>query len=163
MILRGVNFGSYLFASFVAGYVMLGVDLMLDGFLGLFGTYRYYIQLIKIWGIFKGYEDLIMAIGHTLNSLVLALFFVHPKVYELLPTKNGFIKGISFGILWHILVLIVLVITAFGGSKFMKEFLSMPLRDHISLIILHIIWGGVLGLLYNPYKKEVENGANGRV
>ena len=68
--------------------------------------------------------------------------------HELLPTKNGFIKGISFGILWHILVLIVLIITAFGGSKFMKEFLNMPLRDHISLFILHIIWGGVLGLLY---------------
>ena len=37
-IVRGVNFKSYLFASLVAGYVMMGVDLMLDGFLGLFGT-----------------------------------------------------------------------------------------------------------------------------
>ncbi len=143
-----MNFWSYIFASLVAGYVMMGVDLMLDGFLGLFGTYRTYIELIKLWGIFKGLEDWVMAIGHMANSVILALVFVYPPVYERLPGKKGLVKGIGFGALWHVVVLIVLVITAFGGAKFMREFLSMPLKEHLSLFLLHIVWGGVLGVLY---------------
>jgi len=43
---------------------MMGVDLMLDGFLGLFGTYKYYIGMTRIWGIFKGFEDWITVLGH---------------------------------------------------------------------------------------------------
>ncbi|RLJ70187.1 hypothetical protein BCF55_0453 [Hydrogenivirga caldilitoris] len=148
--MKGVNFPSYIFASLVAGYVMLGVDLMLDGFLGLFGTYRGYIELIKIWGLFRGMEDWIMAAGHTINSVVLALVFVHPQVYRLVPPKNGLFKGLTFGAVWHLIVLFVLVITAYGGAKFMKEFLNIPLKDHISLFLLHLIWGGTLGLLYVP-------------
>ncbi len=149
-----MNFWSYLFASLVAGYVMMGVDLMLDGFLGLFGTYKTYIELIKLWGIFKGFEDWVVAIGHMLNSVVLALAFVYPTIYKKLPGKSGFLKGLSFGILWHIVVLIVLVITAFGGAGFMREFLSMPLREHVSLFLLHLVWGGVLGLLYVPIPSQ---------
>ncbi len=149
-VVRGVNFASYLFASLVAGYVMMGVDLMLDGFLGLFGTYRGYIELIKLWGIFRGLEDWVMAVGHMVNSVVLALVFVYPTVYRRLPGRSGFVRGLSFGVLWHILVLIVLVVTAFGGAEFMKEFLRMPLGDHLSFFLLHLVWGGVLGLLYVP-------------
>ena len=152
-VVKGVNFLSYLFASFVAGYVMMGVDLILEGFLGLFGTYKTYIELIKLWGIFKGFEDWIMALGHTLNSFVLALAFVHPKVYEALPSGSGLIKGLIFGFLWHVLVVLVLIITAFGGAKFMKGFLNMEIGEHISLLILHIVWGAVLGLLYMPPKQ----------
>jgi len=152
-VVRGVNFLSYLFASFVAGYVMMGVDFMLDGFMGLFGTYKTYIELIKLWGVFKGFEDWVMALGHTLNSSVLALVFVHPKIYMALPFKNGLLKGLVFGTLWHIVVLFSLVVTAFGGAPFMKGFLSMGVSEHISLLILHIMWGTVLGLLYTPPQK----------
>lgn len=129
---------------------MMGADLMLEGFLGLFGTYRHYIELIKMWGIFEGLEDWIMAIGHTINSVVLAVPFVHPAVYRRIPFSSGFLKGLTFGLLWHFLVLLVLLITAFGGAKFMREFLNMPLKDHISLFLLHLLWGGVLGVLYVP-------------
>ncbi len=149
-IIRGVNFGSYLFASLVAGYVMMGVDLMLDGFLGLFGTYRTYVEIVKLWGIFKGLEDWVMAVGHMANSVVLALLFVHPSIYRRLPGRSGLVKGISFGALWHVVVLIALVITASGGARFMGELLHTPLREHVSLFLLHIVWGGVLGLLYVP-------------
>ncbi len=145
-----MNFGSYLFASLVAGYVMMGVDLMLDGFLGLFGTYKTYIDLIKLWGIFEGLEDWVMAIGHMANSVVLALFFVHPYIYRRLPGSSGPAKGIVFGLLWHVAVLTVLVITASGGAEFMRELLNAPFRDHVSLFLLHLVWGGVLGLLYVP-------------
>ena len=148
-VIRGVNFPSYLFASFVAGYVMFGVDMMLDGFLGLFGTYEFYVNLLKELGLFRGYEDLAMVVGHQLNSMVLALFFVHPAVYFRLPGK-GLIKGFTFGVLWHFLVLILLFITAFGGAEFMKRFLGMPFSDHVSLFLLHVLWGACLGILYEP-------------
>jgi len=149
-VVRGVNFPSYIFASLVAGYAMLGIDLLLEGFMGLFGTYRSYVELIKLWGMFNGLEDWVMVAGHTLNSVVLSLVFVHEKVYTRLPGGSGLAKGVSFGVIWHIIVLLVLIITAFGGAKFMKEFLSMPLREHLSLFLLHLVWGGVLGFLYVP-------------
>ncbi len=127
---------------------MLAVDLMLEGFLGLFGTYRTYIELIKIWGLFRGLEDWIMVGGHMINSVVLSLVFVHPKVYRKLPGKLGLIKGLVFGLFWHLFVLTVISLSALGGSQFMKEMLDMPLRDHISLFVLHVIWGATLGVLY---------------
>lgn len=149
-IIRGVNFPSYLFASLVAGYVMMGVDMMLEGFLGLFGTYKSYIELIKIWGVFRGVEDWVMVLGHMANSVVLAVLFVHPRIYYRLPGKSGLVKGLVFGIVWHVLVLLVLVITAFGGAVFMRKFLNTPLSEHISLLLLHLIWSGTLGALYEP-------------
>lgn len=76
-VIEGVNFPSYLFSSLIAGYVMMAVDMMLDGFFGLFGTYREYLDTVRQFGLFDGYEGLAMAIGHTINSLVLALIFVN--------------------------------------------------------------------------------------
>ena len=151
-VLKGVNFPSYLFASLVAGYVMLGADLMLEGTLGLFGTYRYFIELTKGFGIMEGMEDLAMVIGHTADSVVLALFFVHPRIYRLIPSKGGALKGAVFGIAWSFLVEVVVFTLARLGSGFMEGFLNLPLRIHISIFLLHIIWGTVLGILYNPSK-----------
>ena len=149
-VVRGVNFPSFLFASLTAGYVMAGVDMILEGFLGLFGTYRDYIELVKLWDMFKGYEDLATMTGHMLNSVVLALVFVHPSVYHRLPTRSGLIKGLTFGALWHLVVLFILFVTAFGGALFMKKFLSLSLNFHVSLFLLHLIWAGTLGILYVP-------------
>ncbi len=150
-VIKGVNFPSYLFASLVAGYVMMAVDMMFEGFLGLFGTYKDYIELIKIWGIFEGLEDWIMTAGHMINSVVLALFFVHPSVYFRLP-KNRLLKGLTFGVFWHILVILVLMVGTLGGSEFLKNFLFMDLRHHISLFILHMVWSLTLSILYFPEK-----------
>ncbi len=151
-VIKGVNFLSYLFASLVAGYVMLGVDMMLEGALGLFGTYRHFIELTKDFGIMEGMEDLAMVIGHTADSVVLALFFVHPRIYRLIPSKSGALKGAIFGLVWSVIVEVVVFTLANLGSKFMEGFLNLPVAIHISILLLHLIWGTVLGILYNPPK-----------
>jgi len=133
---------------------MMGADLLLDGFLGLFGSYRLYLELIKSWGLFSGYEGLALSVGHTINSLVLALFFVDSRIYNTLPTPWGVSKGLVFGAVWHLLVLVFLFITALGGAKFSKTLFFAPLKEHITLFVLHLIWGAVLGFLYLPPKVE---------
>lgn len=147
-VINEVNFFSYLFSSLVAGYVMMAVDIMMDGFLGLFGTYREYLNIIKQFGMFNGFEDVIMILGHMINSVVLALFFVHPAVYRRLPFKVGMAKGIVFGAFWHVCVVLFLFITSLGGAKFSITMMSASLSSQVSLFLLHLVWGAVLGLLY---------------
>ncbi|MGB9874112.1 MAG: hypothetical protein ACPLRS_03990 [Hydrogenobacter sp.] len=147
-MINEVNFPSYLFSSLVAGYVMMAVDIMMDGFLGLFGTYREYLSIVKQFGMFNGFEDVIMVLGHMINSVVLALFFVHPGVYRRLPFKSGIAKGIVFGTFWHVCVLIFLFITSLGGAKFSLTMISASLSSQVSLFLLHLVWGAVLGFLY---------------
>lgn len=149
-VIEGVNFPSYLFSSLIAGYVMMAVDMMLDGFFGLFGTYREYLDTVRQFELFDGYEGLAMAIGHTINSLVLALIFVNKRIYNKIPAKSGLIKGVIFGIVWHVCVLVVLLISSLGGAKFAVNMLSSSYTSQVSLFLLHIVWGGTLGLLYTP-------------
>lgn len=149
-VIKNVNFPSYVFSSFVAGYVMMAVDMMMDGFLGLFGTYREYLQMVRQFGIFQGFEGIALVVGHTINSLVLALFFVDIRVYDRIPLRGGLAKGIFFGAVWHMWVLVFILSASIGGSKFATSMLHAPYTSHISLFLLHLIWGGTLGLLYTP-------------
>jgi uncharacterized membrane protein YagU involved in acid resistance len=148
-VISEVNFFSYLFSSLVAGYVMMAVDIMMDGFLGLFGTYREYLNIIKQFGMFNGFEDVIMVLGHMANSVILALFFVHPAVYRRLPFKWGVAKGIVFGAFWHVCVVLFLLITSLGGAKFSTAMMSASFSSQVSLFFLHMVWGGTLGFLYS--------------
>ncbi|MDQ7039160.1 MAG: hypothetical protein Q9N26_08230 [Aquificota bacterium] len=144
-VIRGVNFPSYLIASFLAGYAMLGVDIMLDGFLGLFGTYRDYMEVMEGWGVPEEQVFLLMAVGHQINSFLLGIFFAHPAIYSRIPS-GGLIKGLIFGFVWNVLVFLVAIPLYLGGA----EFMGLILKDPLSLTLLHMIWGGVLGLLYSP-------------
>ncbi len=148
-VIRGVNFPSYLVASFLAGYVMMGVDLMLEGFLGLFGTYRDYMEFMRGWGIPEDQIFLFMAVGHQINSFVLGLFFVHPRVYPKIPLR-GLFKGLVFGFLWNVLAILVAMVSYMLGAEFMRLIASPDVRDLVSITLLHLVWGGVLGLVYNP-------------
>ncbi len=147
--MKGVNLPSYLVASFFAGYAMLGVDIMLEGFLGLFGTYRDYMRVMEGWGVPEDQVFLLMAVGHQLNSLLLGFFFVHPKVYRRIPFE-GFLKGAVFGLIWNFLALGFAGITGLLGAEFMKLIARADLESLVSLTLLHVIWGSVLGLLYDP-------------
>jgi len=146
-VIRGINFKSYLVASFLAGYAMLGADIMLEGLFGLFGTYREYMEVMKGWGIPEEQTFLMMAVGHQFNSFLLGLFFAHPSVYRRIPFE-GPVKGIVFGFVWNLLVFAVAFPLYVGGAGFM----GLIFKDPVSLTLLHLLWGGVLGLLYSPPK-----------
>lgn len=152
-LLKGVNTVSWIISSILAGYVMYLVDIALEGWFGLFGTYKTYKQWLIDAEIFKGLEDIALFLGHELNSLLLALFFVNPFFYKKLP-DNLFLKGVAFAILWHIAVMIVVVIAGLGGSKWMYSLLTMPLKDHISFFLLHIVWGLTLSYTYIPKERK---------
>ncbi len=125
------------------------VDLALDGWFGLFGTYKLYTNWLVEAGIFKGIEDIALFLGHELNSLFLSLFFVNPVFYNLLP-KNLFLKGLSFAILWHIAVMVVCAVFGLTGSKWLYQLLTMSISNHISFFLLHIVWALTLSYTYQP-------------
>jgi hypothetical protein len=143
-----MNIPRLIFASFIAGYAMLGVDILFDGFLGLFGTYRDYIAWIKDFGIFAGYEDIAMVVGHQVNSLALGVFFAHPYVYRRLP-RNPFIRGLTFGAGWHVWVMFIAYVSFFLGAQPMGKIVNSELSEHISLLLMHLIWALVLSILYD--------------
>ncbi len=143
-----MNIPKLIFASFIAGYAMLGVDILFEGFLGLFGTYREYIDWIREFGIFKGYEDLAMVVGHQVNSLALGVFFAHPYVYRRLP-RNSLLRGVSFGVGWHVFVISLAFLTYHLGAEPMGKILNSDLEGHLSLFLMHVVWAVVLSLLYD--------------
>jgi hypothetical protein len=148
-LVEGVNIPSWLLSSLLAGYIMYLVDLALEGWFGLFGSYKLFKSWLIEAGIFSGIEDIALFIGHEVNSVFLSLFFVNPVFYKRLP-ENLFLKGISFGILWHLAVILVCVIFGISGSIWLYQLLTMPVKEHISLFLLHIVWGLSLSYLYRP-------------
>ncbi|MDQ7056008.1 MAG: hypothetical protein Q9M89_05895 [Persephonella sp.] len=152
-LIKGVNISSVLFAGFVAGYVMYVVDLALDGFLGLFGTYRIYKQWLVDAGLFTGFEDIALFLGHQFNGILFGFFFAHPFAYKKLP-GNLILKGFVFATLWHILVLIVSFFYGMLGARWLQALINMDFSSHISLYLLHIMWGITLSLFYRPPEEE---------
>lgn len=152
-LLEGVNIPSWILSSLLAGYTMYLVDLALDGWFGLFGTYKLYTNWLVEAGIFKGLEDIALFLGHELNSMFLSLFFVNPVFYNFLP-KNLLFKGLSFAVLWHIAVMIVCTVFGLTGSKWLYQLLTMSISDHISFFLLHIVWGLTLSYTYQPKNTE---------
>ncbi len=152
-LLKGVNIPSWILSSLLAGYTMYLVDLALDGWLGLFGTYKLYTQWLIQANIFKGLEDIALFLGHELNSLFLSLFFVNPFFYKKLP-ENLLLKGLSFAIFWHIAVMMVCIVFGLTGSKWLYQLLTMSFREHISFFLLHIVWALSLSYTYIPKNTE---------
>ncbi len=146
-ILENINLTNLTIAGFIAGYLMFIADLALGGFLGLFGTYDIYKNWITSQNLFKGYEDIAIFIGHQLNAIIFGFFLVYPLVWKNLP-ENRFIKGFVFATIWHILVLLVAFIFGNLGSIWLKDLIQMGIGFHISLYVLHLIWGISLALIY---------------
>ncbi len=136
-MIRGVNFWSFLFASQMAGWLMFLVDHIFSGWFGLFG-------------LFPGLSSPSWIIQHQVDSILFSIPFVLPAVYGRLPGP-GIVKGVVYGVLWHIFVVVVSLIGTAGGSKW---FQPMPLNAQVSLFLLHVIWGGTLGFLYAPPEEE---------
>ncbi len=151
-LLKGVNLTSWILSSLIAGYVMYLVDVALEGWFNLFGTYRLYKQWLVDAELFRGLEDIALFLGHEVNSVLLSLFFVNPFFYRKLP-EHPFLKGVVFAVLWHIAVMIVAFLFGITGSKWMYSLLTMSLNDHISFFLLHIVWGLTLSYTYIEERK----------
>ena len=146
-ILEDINLLSLTIAGFVAGYLMFITDLALSGFLGLFGTYDIYKSWITSQNLFQGFEDIAIFLGHQINAIIFGFFLVYPKIWKFLP-QNRLIKGFIFATIWHLLVLVVSFIFGTLGSIWLKDLLKMGLNFHISLYLLHLVWGVSMALIY---------------
>jgi hypothetical protein len=139
MVVKGINFRSLVFAGFAAGYLMYFVDHWFAGFLGLFG-------------LFPGTSNPWWMLEHHIDSILFALPFAWPAVYNALP-NGGWLKGLVYGLIWVIGLFIVMAVAgalgaeAFGQIPWTASFI-------ITDIVEHLVWGFFLGVLYTPGKTD---------
>ncbi len=137
-VIRGVNFWSFLFASQMGAWAMIVLDMVYAGWFGLFG-------------LFPGTKDWGWVLKHQIDGALFAIPLVLPYIWKRLPGP-GLVKGIIYGVLWHVFVVIVSVVGSVGGALMFQN--PMPMTAQISTLILHIVWGGITGFLYNPPKED---------
>ena len=80
MVIKGVNFWSFLFASQMGGYAMMILDEVYAKWFGLFG-------------LFPGIKDPAWFIHHQIDSTLFAIPLVLPFVWNKVPSP-GLVKGI---------------------------------------------------------------------
>ncbi len=134
MVIKGINFKSLVIAGLLAGYIMFFVDEWFAGTLGLFG-------------IFPGTGNPWWMLTHHIDSIVLAVAFAWPPVYSHLPGRS-WLKGLTFGLLWFIAVLITTIVAGALGSK-MFGAMQYTAAIIISMLLLHLVYGFFLGAFYN--------------
>ena len=133
-VIKGVNFWSFLFASQMGGWAMVVLDEVYAKWFGLFG-------------LFPGIKDMKWVFHHQMDATLFAIPLVLPAVWNRLPGP-GLVKGLIYGVLWHIFVVVVSIIGSLGGAVWFKQ--PMSFSAQVSLFILHLVWGGIIGFLYNP-------------
>ncbi len=57
-----------------------------------------------------------------------------------------------YGVLWHIFVMVVSFVGSLGDALWFQK--PMQMNAQISTFVLHIVWGGLTGFLYNPPERE---------
>jgi hypothetical protein len=132
---KGANLWNFIFASQMGGYAMV----LLDGV---------YARWFGLFGLFPGLKDPAWFIHHQLDATLFAIPLA--LLWNKIPGP-GIVKGLIYGVLWHILVIVISLIGAFGGAEWFQR--PMTMNAQISTFILHLVWGGLTGLLYSPEER----------
>lgn len=141
MAIKGVNLKSLIVAGFVAGWMMYLMDRYFAGCLGLFGIY-------------PGTSDWGWMFTHHVESIIFAIPFAWPAIYKKLP-GSGWLKGLVYGLLWWIIINLILgYIGALIGATVIKEMQPTTAEMFISVMLLRLSWGLIIGTLYVPAKEE---------
>lgn len=136
MVISRINFKSLLVAGIIAGYGMYLVDHYFAGALGLFG-------------LFPGTDNAWWMLTHHVDGVIFALPFAWPAIYESLPGE-GWLKGLVYGFLfWLIVPFIFGMIAGALGSEYFQQ-MEASGSIIITMILLHLVWGFLLGVLYVP-------------
>lgn len=140
--IKGIDLGSLVVAGFVAGWMMYFIDHYFNGLFGLFG-------------MFPGLNNPGWMIKHHIESIIFAIPFAWPFIYERLP-GSGWLKGIVYGFLWWLFLLLILgwIAGALGAIPF-QQMAPSSAAGVITAILLHVIWGFFLGILYNPPEEVI--------
>ena len=147
MILDDMNFLSVLVASVIAGYAMAFVGYRMQGFLKLPRIDVSETALIYLdddgparWWI--------GILAHQLDSVLFGLAFAG-LLYAYLPGW-GWLKGLIFGALLWLVVSLAALIGRAGGAKVFRMTMTMTMPHIIANLLLHLVYGFVLGSLYVP-------------
>lgn len=139
MVIPRVNFKSLLVSALIAAYGAYLIDGYFAGIGGLFGLYPT--------------NDAWWMLHHHLESILFALPFAWPVLYERLP-GDRWLKGVTYGLIWWFLLpfMVGTVAARLGAGTFQQ--LYAPVTSIISSAVLNLVWGFLLGVLYVPPERE---------
>lgn len=137
MAIKGVNLKSLIVSGFVAGWVMFLVDHYFSGVGGLFGIY-------------PGMSDWGWMVKHHIEAIIFAIPFALPAIYYKIPGP-GWLKGVIYGFFWWLIMNLILGwLAGMIGSQPFEQLAPKSAVMLFSVIILHLVWGFILGTLYVP-------------
>jgi hypothetical protein len=154
-VIEGVNIGHALVAGFLAGYVMTVAAYWLEGIFG-FPRLDFGMVGLKYMGGDKPGWWFVGQAAHHLNSMILALVYAGAVFLNLGDIFDkpvewwwGPLAGLGYGF-----VVFLVVPTAMMGTVTVLLGGQLP-RDRKMLVanlLLHLVWGAVLGALYFPVR-----------
>lgn len=147
MVVDGVNFLSVVLSGLIAGYAMAFFGYWMEGFLRLPRVD------VSETGLIYFDEDgaarwWIGIIAHQIDSVLFGLAFAG-LFYTHLPGWGG-LRGLIFGVFLWLTVSLVAILGRISGTKVFRRTMSMMLPHSIANLLLHLIYGFILGTLYVP-------------
>lgn len=130
--------GKGIVAGFIAT-VVLSIIMVIKAFMHVLPAFN---AIEMIHGITGG--PLIMGwVGHfVIGALIWGTLFA--LLYGALPGSNAFVKGLTFSVLAWLAMMIIFMPVA--GAGFFGLVIGWPVV--LVTLLLHLIWGAVLGLSY---------------
>lgn len=149
MILEGVNVPSIVVAGLVAGYAMALVGYWMEGFLKLPR-----VDLSEAGFIYLDEDGpsrwWIGMLAHEIDSVIFGLAFAG-LLYVHLPGW-GWLRGLLFGIILWLMVSLAAIVGRIGGAKVFRTTMRMTPPHMVANLLLHLVYGFVLGALYVPLR-----------
>ncbi|MGD8379991.1 MAG: hypothetical protein PVI56_10295 [Gammaproteobacteria bacterium] len=139
------EYGKGLIAGLIAT-VVLSALMVIKGMMGMMPA----LNVPKMLGHMSGGGPMAGWIAHfVIGTVIWGLLFA--AIYNFIPARNGWLKGAIFSIgAWLIMMIVVMPMAGAGlfGS-------AMGLPAPIMTLVLHLVFGVVLGAVYAGMTRQV--------
>jgi hypothetical protein len=152
------DIGDGAIAGIITGIIM-GVLAMLMALVGLASI----VAFVDVRSVFGGLMPMAGFAAASLTAMITLLLFmaiiglilgaIFGAIYEDIPTANPVSKGIVFLVaIWVIFGLLIPIILSAGGAVP----IALTATGIVSSLVAAVIWGGLLGVIYNWVAKKTE-------
>ncbi len=141
-----IHLGQAIFAGFVAGYIKTLAGYWIEGVFGLPKVDSAAAGMKYLGGDKPGWWWAGI-IFHFFNSILFTLAYA----WWFYPRADWIAAPWLRGVVWGILIMIVIPIILLGTiGALSRQRMTGGVKQKVSLLIVYVIWGFVVGILYMP-------------
>lgn len=150
-MIEGVDITRVIIAGFLAGYVTAVSGYWLEG---VFGMPRVDLSIagFKYYGAERPGQWVVGQISHHIDSIGLAFIYagaVFPNLGDLFDKPVEWWWGPFAGLVFGLVVFVVLALGILGTVMSLAgQKMPMDAKGFVANLLLHLVWGVVLGALY---------------